>query len=70
MEPGDYALTESGLVWIRDPRGDVGHVDNKWTITVEEDGTITIDPSIWTNKHGTPPGWHGYLQHGVWNECG
>ncbi len=69
MEPGDYALSESGnVVWIRDPRGDIGHVNEKWTITVEDDETITVDPSIWSNKNGTPPGWHGFLQRGVWNE--
>lgn len=72
MEAGDYALhgsEGSAIVWLCSPAGDPGHVtNNRWTITVEEDGTVTVDPSIWWNSTETPPGWHGYLVRGEWRE--
>lgn len=69
MEPGDYALANSGdRVWLCSPVGVAGSVDSKWTITIEDDGTISISPSIWWSKHEIPPGWHGYLEHGVWRQ--
>lgn len=43
-----------------------------WTITVEEDETVTVWPSIWWNKDRLDrlaPGWHGYLRRGVWESC-
>lgn len=66
---GDYALASGGeRVWLCSPVGEPGSVDCQWKIVIENDGTITIDPSIWCNKDASPPGWHGYLKHGVWQE--
>lgn len=67
---GEYALAPSGhAVILCNPDGHHGHVyDSLWSITVEEDQTITVNPSIWWDKDATPPGWHGYLQRGVWRE--
>lgn len=69
LAAGEYALTADGTgVWICDPRGVHGCVDKRWTVVVEDDDSITVDPSIWTNAHGSPPGWHGFLKRGVWSE--
>jgi hypothetical protein len=72
MVAGDYALAgpEQRVVWVCSPDGEPGHVTAPlWSITVEEDGTVSIDPSIWWDKEGSPPGWHGYLRHGIWEAC-
>jgi hypothetical protein len=67
-QPGDYGRGalggESGL-WVILPNG-VGPacLRNKWTITDEPDGTITVSPSILDSG-----GWHGYLERGQWREC-
>jgi hypothetical protein len=66
LAPGEYALAsdEAKIVWTCSPDGQPGHVTaDLWTITVEPDQTVTVDPSIWWDK---PTGWHGYLQQGVW----
>jgi hypothetical protein len=39
------------------------------TFTVHEDGTLTVSPSILVRPYHDSPGWHGYLEHGVWREC-
>lgn len=73
LEPGEYALasSEARVVWLCSPDGEPGHVvAPTWTITVEEDETVTVEPSIWWDKHASPPGWHGYLRRGVWESCG
>lgn len=65
LQPGEYALsTGGGRVWLCLPSGQFGQVDSKWTITVEDDETITVSPSIFDS----PDGWHGYLEHGVWRQ--
>jgi hypothetical protein len=74
LEPGEYALPLDGLavqqiVWLCNPDGAMGHVTGeRWAITVEDDDTITVDPSIWWDSQATPPGWHGYLVRGEWRE--
>lgn len=38
-------------------------------VTEHEDGTITVDPSIWCQAGGEDhrqPCWHGHLVNGVW----
>lgn len=70
LEPGEYSLARDGhSVWLCSPRGEPGHVTSPtWSIKIEEDDTITIDPSIFWDKNNTPPGWHGYLIKGEWQE--
>lgn len=77
MMPGDYKLTTSGAVWFVTPTGRIGHVTpGIWTITVHEDESITIMPSIrvFLPAQDDPPCaeqilYHGYLQRGVWSAC-
>ena len=74
LEVGEYAFARtdpdaSTALWIRVPSGELGHIaPTIWTIRVEADDTVTVDPSIWSNKNADPPGWHGYLQAGVWRQ--
>lgn len=68
LKPGDYVLRD-GVVWAIEPDGGAALMKlDGWETTVHEDGTITLSPSIWVNKHRDPPGWHGYLERGVWRE--
>jgi hypothetical protein len=65
---GEYSLTEQGTaVWLCNPDGVFGRVESpKWSITVEDDDTITVHPSIlWTEEGG----WHGYLERGIWRSA-
>lgn len=69
--PGTYSLTPDKCyvkIMLPEPDGLIiipTHHENttqaKWTLTENEDGTITLDPSIWVNK---PEGWHGWLTNG------
>lgn len=83
-EPGSYApiFNDAGeleALWMKLPTGSLGRIPNighgqqgpEWTITEEEDGSITVDPSI--EQHPVPgdpptPYWHGYLERGTWRE--
>lgn len=45
------------------------------TFVEEDDGTLTISPSLSDFRSGEPErtglgsdGWHGFLEHGVWRE--
>lgn len=71
LKPGEYAQSGGGLLWLCLPNGLHGAVNREnWTITEEDDGTITVSPSILTNgaaEFGVGS-WHGYLEHGVWRE--
>ena len=72
MEEGDYMLCpdsarEPGEVFLRAPGEGIGRISPKiHKITVNEDATITVSPSIFFNA---PTGWHGYLERGVWRQC-
>ena len=72
VQPGDYWKNSSDGTWfVSAPNGggfdgDAGTVGPPtWTVTEHEDGTITVQPSIWFNK---PHGWHGFLERGVWRQ--
>lgn len=64
-EAGDYGLSGGGL-WVVLPSGVCGrlHADpaTGWTWSEQDDGTLTVSPSI----HDAPHGWHGYLERGCW----
>ena len=73
---GAYMLVNVGApdgpekwnLWIKDPRGHIGMcASHIHTITINDDDTITVSPSIAPND-ANPGGWHGYLEHGVWRE--
>lgn len=40
------------------------------TYIIEEDGTLTVSPSISDTREGSnvSDGWHGYLECGVWRQ--
>jgi|SRR3972149_498245 len=70
LEPGDYACAPGGKVWYcRTPNGALGNL-GAHAITEHEDRTITVSPSILVSSAGPErPGWHGFLERGVWREC-
>jgi hypothetical protein len=68
-QPGDYCLVpdgmdprENGVWYCLDPGGGAGAIlPSLHTVTVHDDGEITVSPSL-----VMPGGWHGWLEHGVW----
>lgn len=85
-QPGDYcprlapdgtvavlwAILPNATSWGRLPnKGHGTGGEPEWTITLEADGTVTVDPSIEQHevKRGdrvVAPYWHGHLRRGVW----
>lgn len=76
--PGDYYFAD-GILWAILPHGGHGRLPAigcsetggpEWTITADADGTVTVAPSIRQLPIESlgDPGWHGYLEHGVWRE--
>jgi hypothetical protein len=72
-QPGDYMKVkgmhigqpEGQEIWyIRDPAGKIGTIRSH-TVIEHEDGSITVQPSIWD----APDGWHGWLERGLWRSC-
>jgi hypothetical protein len=75
-EPGDYVptFTEDGAIkalWFILPEGTYGRIaaeghekgdEPGWKITLDENGVVTVDPSI-----NYPDHWHGFLRQGVWS---
>ncbi len=51
----------------RTPNGTGGRL-GVHEVVEHEDGTITVSPSILCDPRGDHPGWHGYLENGVWRE--
>lgn len=71
LKPGEYAFAPNGeTLWLCLPNGLHGAVTrDRWTITSEGEGPVTVDPSIeTTGGSGAEHYWHGYLKHGVWSE--
>jgi hypothetical protein len=69
LEMGEYGKNSEGKWFCRPPvKGyGVGSL-GKHTITEHDDGTITVSPSILFYNRDGSPGWHGYLERGVWRE--
>lgn len=74
LEPGDYTVRQNAdtgarVAWVVTPNGHgPAHLEG-WTLTEHDDGTITTSPSILAHPAGpTLPGWHGFLERGVWRE--
>jgi hypothetical protein len=66
FQPGDYGFYK-GYWWVYPPEDDTGPIMLKgWTITENEDKTITVNPSIQVRGKVS---WHGYLTNGEWREC-
>lgn len=69
---GDYALTD-GKWYLKPPPNKDGKsyvgVLGTHTVTVHDDGTITVTPSILQQWGDGEEIWHGFLEHGVWRSC-
>lgn len=74
LEAGDYTVrvnadTGERVAWVVTPNGHGPARLEGWTLTEHEDGTITTSPSILAHPSGPMlPGWHGFLERGVWRE--
>lgn len=64
-------------LWFRLPTGTLGRIAAKghgngtepeWDITINADGTVTVDPSIEQHESEGIPYWHGHLRAGVWED--
>lgn len=77
--PGDDAVFAQNLTGhvfgVIDPAGRYGMLSIH-TVRIEDDDTISILPGDGSSnsvliKGGSSdaPEWHGYIEHGVWNEC-
>ena len=68
--PGAYMKDEPGEWWAHVPNSAcaVGQLADH-EVTEHEDGTITVAPSILMPARDGSPGYHGYLERGVWREC-
>lgn len=74
----DFSSNLTGQVWgIITPNG-LYALLTMHTVREEEDGTISIRPGDGSSNSvlvqsiggdGKPISWHGYIEHGVWNEC-
>lgn len=61
--PGDYGQWRNRW-YAMTPAGTVGNL-GAHDVVEHDDGTITVSPSILVDG-GDGPGWHGYLEAGVW----
>lgn len=73
LAPGEYTVRlDVGLdkrnAWVVTPTGDGPARLDGWDLTEHDDGTITTSPSILAHPSGDKPGWHGYLERGVWRQ--
>lgn len=70
LAPGEYGRI--GGVWHGcTPTGDLANL-SRHTVTENEDGTITVSPSILVSAGQGAERvecWHGWLQCGVWVSC-
>lgn len=74
LQPGDYSLRHDGILWVRVPNGLMARIDDRWTVTVEDDDTITVGPTVNGGAYSIQivqgdEGWHGFLERGVWREA-
>ncbi len=52
---------------IKTPNGYYGGLkEGVWSIVEDEDGAITVSPSIRVSDAQDREMWHGFLEHGVW----
>jgi hypothetical protein len=80
LKPGEYSGPVVGYtgdlpaLFFCKPNGALGHITSPPHAFVEEDdGTLTVQPSISNLKRGdqtgeTDDGWHGFLEHGAWRQ--
>ena len=71
LKPGEYGKDSRDGNWYAcTPNGMFGSLTGH-DVTENEDGTITVSPSILVTYDGTNghEEWHGYLERGVWREA-
>lgn len=71
LAEGDYGKGSDGNWYARPPGATTGSLA-KHEVTEYEDGAITVTPSILITYQNDEMGqkqWHGYLIHGIWEEC-
>jgi hypothetical protein len=61
---GAYGKTHGNTWMVKTPTGHVGNL-SKHEVTENEDGTITVSPSILVSDH-TGELYHGWLIGGTW----
>jgi hypothetical protein len=66
LKAGEYGKWTDGT-WYGCTPNDQGCNLGAHEITEHEDGTITVSPSIEVTGHDGY--WHGWLKHGVWEQC-
>jgi len=69
LEPGDYGKDEKGTWYGVPPGTDLLANLGGHKIVENEDGTITVTPSILVGAGPDQKPWHGYLTAGIWKEC-
>ena len=65
--PGSYWQMH-GNWWAMTPNGMLANLVQH-RVEENDDGSITVAPSILTTTAGGGPSWHGHLEDGVWREC-
>ena len=70
-KPGEYWRDSRGRWMCCIPIGEEGMLGNLsgHEVVENEDGTITVAPSILVTGGSDGLSWHGYLERGVWREC-
>lgn len=67
LQPGEYCLWEGE--WYAQTPNDLLSGLRLHKVVENEDGTITVSPSILTSSGNDGHTWHGYLENGIWREC-
>jgi hypothetical protein len=72
LEEGQSIRADDGTWWFSHPGGWWWYtLDKRWTINEHDDGTVTVNPSIWVGPGlGPPSEWHGWCRRSVWTSVG
>lgn len=72
LKEGEYAFCKKASCWYAHPYGtDLIANLGRHTVIENDDGTITVRPSILIagiNDKGKNETWHGYLVNGIWTQ--
>lgn len=68
LAEGDYGQEKNGSWSVRPPGQNAGGIPHH-EVVEEEDGTITVSPSIVLTDENDVQLWHGYLKVGIWSEA-
>jgi hypothetical protein len=66
LEAGEYCKW-NGIIYAMTPDGKLANLANH-TIINNQNGTITVSPSILVSGGEKDGSWHGYLENDVWRE--